>query len=56
MQAAGKAIGQNDIWIAAAAITAGFALLTTDGGFRAVRDVAKLDLCLVDNRTGIRLP
>lgn len=56
MRAAGKAIGQNDIWIAGAAIAAGLTLLTMDSGFRAVCGVAKLDLCLVDGRTGVRIP
>lgn len=56
MRETGLAIGQNDAWIAAAAITAGLTLLTADSGFRDVRGVANLDLYLVDNRTGIRIP
>ncbi len=56
MRASGVAIGQNDVWIAAATITAGFTLLTTDRGFLSVCRVAKLEVCLVDNKTGIRIP
>ena len=56
MRASGAAIGQNDMWIAAATITAGLTLLTTDRGFLSVSGAAALDVCLVDNRTGIRIP
>ena len=56
LRASGETVGQNDIWIAAATITAGLTLLTVDRGFRAVARVARVDLCLVDNRTGIRMP
>lgn len=56
LRTSGKTIGQNDIWIAAAAVTAGLTLLTTDSGFRAVCSITKLELCLVDNRTGVRIP
>ena len=53
LRAAGLTIGQNDIWIAATASVAGMTLLTTDKDFLQVRRVAALDMCLLDNKTGI---
>jgi len=56
LRTAGRTVGQNDIWIAAATVVSGLTLLTTDSGFRAVASVAGMALCLVDGRTGIRIP
>lgn len=55
MRDAGKPVGQNDMWIAAAAVTIGFTVITVDRDFLLLRDVCGVSVALVDNRSGIRI-
>lgn len=52
---AGKPVGHNDIWIAAAALVTKFTVLTVDKDFLDLRDACNVRVVLVDNRTGVRL-
>lgn len=52
LQAAGKTVGQNDIWIAATASVTDLTLLTTDGDFRHLVRLGMLRAALLDARTG----
>lgn len=56
LKAAGQPIGQNDIWISAAASVAGLTVLTTDKDFLQVRRVTGLAVRVLDNNTGMALP
>ncbi len=53
LRSAGRTIGQNDIWIAATASVAGMTLLTTDKDFLALKQMASLDVRILDSQTGI---
>jgi predicted nucleic acid-binding protein len=55
MRDAGKPVEHNDMWIAATALTTGFTILTVDQDFLQLRDVCKVNVCVVDNRTGVRV-
>ena len=55
LRSAGLTVGHNDIWIAAVASVAGMTLLTTDKDFRLVKRVAKLDVRVLDSKTGREL-
>ena len=56
LRAAGEAVGQNDIWIAATAKVANLTLLTTDKDFLRVRRVLTLDVRVLHDKTGVELP
>lgn len=55
LRSVGLTVGHNDIWIAAVASVAGMTLLTTDKDFRLVKRVAKLDVRVLDSKTGREL-
>ena len=53
----GVTIGQNDLWIAAAASVSNLTVLTTDtGDFGQLRRLGLVDAILLDAKTGLRLP
>ena len=56
LRTAGISIGQNDIWIAATASVAGMTLLTTDKDFSTLKRAISLEVCVLDNRTGLPIP
>lgn len=55
MRSAGKPVGHNDMWIAAAALVTGFTVLTVDKDFLLMRDACTVGVVLIDNRTGLRI-
>lgn len=55
LQANGRTIGQNDLWIAATASVTGLTLLTMDRDFEEVRRLGLLSVVMLDANTGLRL-
>lgn len=53
MRDAGKPVDQNDMWIASAALTTGFTVLTVDRDFLQLREICQVKVCVVDSRTGV---
>jgi len=55
LQANGRTIGQNDLWIAATASVTGLTLLTMDRDFEEVRRLGLLSVVMLDANTGLRV-
>lgn len=55
MHETGKSAGDNDLWIASAALVTGFTVLTVDRDFLPLRDVCDVRVILLDSRTGQRI-
>lgn len=55
LKADGRTIGQNDIWIAAAASVTGLTLLSTDGHFGWLQKLKLVDAVLLDGKSGMRI-
>jgi len=56
LRAAGKTVGQNDIWIAATATVTGLTLMTTDRDFCELVRLGLMQAEVLDARTGLRSP
>jgi tRNA(fMet)-specific endonuclease VapC len=56
LQAAGHTVGQNDIWIAAAASVTGLTVLSTDKDFKRFEQLGLLKAVVVDPKTGVLVP
>ena len=56
LRAVGLTVGQNDIWIAAAASVTNLTLLTTDKDFRHLAGLGMIAATFLDARTGLVIP
>ena len=56
LQAEGRQIGENDIWIAATASITGLTVLSTDGDFRHLVRLGLLEAIVLDPKTGLTSP
>lgn len=56
LQGAGVTVGQNDIWIAAAASVTGLTVLSTDKDFKHLVTHGLVQAVVIDPKTGVAVP
>lgn len=56
LQRAGITVGQNDLWIAAAASMTGLTVLSTDKDFKRLVEHGLVQAVVVDPKTGVVMP